>query len=329
MQRRRDAFCGKISVCNNLRQYGIPFTLTERHTIGLSTDEFKRELTRVPRRVPRRPRHAAGAGRRHRRAAERVQHDALQREALRSERHQREHARSVRSARWRQAPGRRRQPRHGQARRHHRLCRGARRAECGADAHGEARRHRLGVDDGARSRRHRHSVLELAAEELRRQLLHDHEHDEREAHAQRVRSGRRRHRRDVRAAARVRQAERPRRLEQQLRRRSGQVRVLPLRQLGQGLPARHHDRHRTDPGHHPGRREHLWRARRPHAARPGDLRPGIDRRSRRVHPRLRRRGPVHRRPAQHLRHARRRPRAAVAAADAATSAAMDSSITRR
>lgn len=32
VQRRRDAFCGKISVCNNLRQYGIPFTLTERHT---------------------------------------------------------------------------------------------------------------------------------------------------------------------------------------------------------------------------------------------------------------------------------------------------------
>ena len=44
MQRRRDAFCGKISVCNNLRQYGIPFTLTERHTVGLTTDEFTREL---------------------------------------------------------------------------------------------------------------------------------------------------------------------------------------------------------------------------------------------------------------------------------------------
>ena len=26
VQRRRDAFCGKISVCNNLRQSGIPFT---------------------------------------------------------------------------------------------------------------------------------------------------------------------------------------------------------------------------------------------------------------------------------------------------------------
>jgi L-fucose isomerase-like protein len=44
VQRRRDAFCGKISVCNNLRQYGIPFTLTERQTIGLTTQEFKHEL---------------------------------------------------------------------------------------------------------------------------------------------------------------------------------------------------------------------------------------------------------------------------------------------
>ena len=26
--RRRDAFCGKISVCNNLDQVGIPFSLT-------------------------------------------------------------------------------------------------------------------------------------------------------------------------------------------------------------------------------------------------------------------------------------------------------------
>lgn len=45
VQRRRDAFCGKISVCNNLRQYGIPFTLTERHTVALTSDEFKRELS--------------------------------------------------------------------------------------------------------------------------------------------------------------------------------------------------------------------------------------------------------------------------------------------
>jgi L-fucose isomerase-like protein len=44
VQRRRDAFCGKISVCNDLRQCGIPFTLIDRHTVGLTTQEFKHEL---------------------------------------------------------------------------------------------------------------------------------------------------------------------------------------------------------------------------------------------------------------------------------------------
>ena len=29
---RRDSFCGKMSVCNNLRQYGIPYSLTRLHT---------------------------------------------------------------------------------------------------------------------------------------------------------------------------------------------------------------------------------------------------------------------------------------------------------
>jgi L-fucose isomerase-like protein len=31
--RRRDAFCGKISVCSNLNQAGIPFTLTRKHVV--------------------------------------------------------------------------------------------------------------------------------------------------------------------------------------------------------------------------------------------------------------------------------------------------------
>jgi L-fucose isomerase-like protein len=44
LERRRDAFCGKISVCNNLRQYGIPFSLTARHTVALESDEFRHEL---------------------------------------------------------------------------------------------------------------------------------------------------------------------------------------------------------------------------------------------------------------------------------------------
>ena len=43
---RRDAFCGKISVCNNLYQYGIPFTVTESHTVDPDSDEFKIEMTK-------------------------------------------------------------------------------------------------------------------------------------------------------------------------------------------------------------------------------------------------------------------------------------------
>ncbi|MBN2310738.1 MAG: fucose isomerase, partial [Candidatus Hydrogenedentes bacterium] len=33
IEHRRDSFCGKMSACNNLVQYGIPFTLTKRHTM--------------------------------------------------------------------------------------------------------------------------------------------------------------------------------------------------------------------------------------------------------------------------------------------------------
>jgi len=41
---RRDSFCGKISVCNNLRQYNIPFTLTELHTVAPEAESFKKDL---------------------------------------------------------------------------------------------------------------------------------------------------------------------------------------------------------------------------------------------------------------------------------------------
>jgi L-fucose isomerase-like protein len=41
---RRDSFCGKISVCNNLRQAGIPFTLTSAHTVKVTSAEFKKDL---------------------------------------------------------------------------------------------------------------------------------------------------------------------------------------------------------------------------------------------------------------------------------------------
>jgi len=41
---RRDSFCGKISVCNNLRQAGIPYTLTSSHTVKVNSAEFKKDL---------------------------------------------------------------------------------------------------------------------------------------------------------------------------------------------------------------------------------------------------------------------------------------------
>ncbi len=44
MGQRRDSFCGKISACDNLRQAGIPYTPTKRHTVGVGSAEFKKEL---------------------------------------------------------------------------------------------------------------------------------------------------------------------------------------------------------------------------------------------------------------------------------------------
>jgi len=43
---RRDSFCGKMSVCNNLRQYGIPFSLTSRHTMAPGSHAFRADLRR-------------------------------------------------------------------------------------------------------------------------------------------------------------------------------------------------------------------------------------------------------------------------------------------
>jgi L-fucose isomerase-like protein len=41
---RRDSFCGKMSACNNLKQYGIPYSLTTLHTEAPDSAEFKQDL---------------------------------------------------------------------------------------------------------------------------------------------------------------------------------------------------------------------------------------------------------------------------------------------
>jgi len=44
IQHRRDSFCGKMSVCNNLKQYGIPFSLTTLHTVDPQSESFRADL---------------------------------------------------------------------------------------------------------------------------------------------------------------------------------------------------------------------------------------------------------------------------------------------
>jgi L-fucose isomerase-like protein len=41
---RRDSFCGKMSACNNLAQYGIPYSLTTLHTEAPDSATFRQDL---------------------------------------------------------------------------------------------------------------------------------------------------------------------------------------------------------------------------------------------------------------------------------------------
>ncbi|MFN2169675.1 MAG: L-fucose/L-arabinose isomerase family protein [Anaerolineae bacterium] len=41
---RRDSFCGKMSACNNLWQYDIPYSLTTLHTVAPASEGFRQDL---------------------------------------------------------------------------------------------------------------------------------------------------------------------------------------------------------------------------------------------------------------------------------------------
>jgi L-fucose isomerase-like protein len=43
---RRDSFCGKMSACNNLHQYAIPYSLTTMHTVDPESESFRADLRR-------------------------------------------------------------------------------------------------------------------------------------------------------------------------------------------------------------------------------------------------------------------------------------------
>jgi L-fucose isomerase-like protein len=46
IEHRRDSFCGKMSACNNLRQYGIKYSLTTLHTVAPEHTSFREDLRR-------------------------------------------------------------------------------------------------------------------------------------------------------------------------------------------------------------------------------------------------------------------------------------------
>ena len=46
LSNRRDSFCGKISVCNNLKQFGVKFSLTTYHVENPEEDVFKKDVER-------------------------------------------------------------------------------------------------------------------------------------------------------------------------------------------------------------------------------------------------------------------------------------------
>src|SRR5436305_12853731 len=41
---RRDSFCGKMSACNNLRQYSIPYSITALHTAAPTSPKIAQDL---------------------------------------------------------------------------------------------------------------------------------------------------------------------------------------------------------------------------------------------------------------------------------------------
>ena len=100
---RRDSFCGKMSSCNNLTQYGIKFTLTSLHTVDPESASFIKDLQnfvatcRVVKGLRGARIGALGC------AAGGVQYRALQRKVAGNERYQRGYAGPERGI-WAHAP---------------------------------------------------------------------------------------------------------------------------------------------------------------------------------------------------------------------------------
>ena len=74
---RRDSFCGKMSACNNMMQYGINYSLTTLHTEALDLGGVQGRSRMVLGCLPHREGSEESAHRRHWRASHCVQHGPL------------------------------------------------------------------------------------------------------------------------------------------------------------------------------------------------------------------------------------------------------------
>src|ERR1700730_8877251 len=131
--------------------------------------------------------------------------------------------------------------------------------------------------------------------------LHGDEHDEREFAIQRVRSGYLRRAGHARAAIGFGNPLGAAGLEQQLRSRSQQSRLLPLLEPAEAFLPVGEDGFSGNHRRHGGQREHLRHLRRTDQARKDELCTVFNRRHCGAHARLCRRGPVHRRSVEHVR----------------------------
>ncbi len=231
---RRDSFCGKMSHCNNLKQYGIKYTLTKSHTTDPESDDFRADLARFGAicRVVRGLKFARiGAIGARPQAFNTVRYSEklLEKSGITVETLDLSEvfgridrlADDDASVTAKLAADRGLHPNQGRSGRV-------------AAQDGQVRRRDRWLDAGDEPAGQRRPVLDLAGRELWRRTLHGHEHHEQRPHAGGVRDRHRRHRRHDGTGLCLGQALGHCRLEQQLRRRPRQGRALPLLQPAQG-----------------------------------------------------------------------------------------------
>ena len=248
---RRDSFCGKMSICNNLTQYGIPYSLTTLHTEAPDSPEFASDLAwfaavcRIVRGL-RNLRIGAIGARPTAFNTVRYSEKLLERSGI-----------TVETLDLSEVLGRIARMKDTDDAAQAKLAAIKKYIPVGDTPEarpaqdGQARRGHRRLEGGLRADRHLRPVLDQHRGVPRHRSLHRHVHDERGPLRLGLRGRHPRHALHARPRAGQPDALRPARLEQQLRRGPRQGRLLPLLQPSppllqprreDGLPA-HHRRH--------------------------------------------------------------------------------------